>query len=98
MDERKTLEMFLEKTKEAERSVSDVAQLWRLKLLIGELRRESFLEIERLRGRDFTPYKRCMYGILNECKSESPEEPNIVDLAARLYRIREDIESTIQNI
>ncbi len=82
MTELETLEMLLEKTKEAEKLVYDSAESKRFNVLITGIRRIAYLELDKLKDKDSTPFRNCMGVALMECKFDAGEEPIAVDWAS----------------
>jgi len=100
MDNLETLNALLDMTHETEELASDVEKSERLRLLVAEMRSKAREERTRLRRdhRTETRYELCMIGILEELDFGRVSWQNVIGLEARLGRIREDIDRTIQEI
>ena len=99
MDNLETLNALLDMTKEAEELASDVEKSERLRSLVVEIRSKAKEERTRLRrDQKETRYELCMIGILEELDFGRVSWQNVIGLEARLGRIRDDIERTIQEI
>jgi hypothetical protein len=99
MDNLETLDALLDMTKEAEELASDVEKSERLRSLVVEIRCKAKDEHNRLRQdrrKIETRYQLCMIGILEELDFGKISWQNVTGLAARLGRIREDIERTMK--
>jgi hypothetical protein len=99
MDNLETLNALLDMTKEAEDLASEIEKSEHLRLLVVEMRSKAREERKRLRrDQKETRYERCMIGILEELDFGRTSWQNVIGLEARLGRIREDIDRTIQEI
>jgi hypothetical protein len=100
MDNLETLNALLDMTKEAEELASDIEKSERLRSLVVEMRSKAKEERTRLRRdhRIETRYELCVIGILEELDFGKVSWQNVIGLEARLGRIREDIDRTIQEI
>lgn len=105
MERLKALNILLDLTKEAERLALEGVQTERIKILIGDIRRKTQQEQEKL-GRvqrqpeSFIPtrYQLCMIGIREECNFGRSSFPSTDALGGRLGRIHEEIDRTIREI
>ncbi len=101
MDNLETLNALLDMTKEAEELASDIEKSELLRSLVVEIRQKAKDEHNRLkrdRQRIETRYQLCMIGVLEELDFGRVSWQNLIGLEARLFRIREEIERTIQEI
>lgn len=100
MDNLETLNALLDMTKEAEELACDVEKSERLRSLVVEMRNKAKDERRGLkRDRQIeTSFELCMIGILEELDFGRTSWQNVIGLEARLGRIREDIDRTIQEI
>jgi hypothetical protein len=100
MDNLETLNALLDMTKEAEELASDVEKSEHLRSLVVQMRSKAKEERTRLRRdhRMETRYELCMIGILEELDFGRVSWQNVIGLEARLGRIREEIDRTIQEI
>jgi hypothetical protein len=100
LDNLETLNALLDMTKEAEEWASDIEKPERLRSLVVEMRNKAIEERKRLRRYQHieTRYELCMIGILEELDFGRTSWQNVIGLEARLGRIREDIDRTIQEI
>lgn len=101
MDDLETLNALLDMTKEAEELASDTVKSERLRSLVVEIRwkaKDEYNRLKRDRRKIETRYQLCMIGILEECDFGRVSWRNVTGLEARLCRIREEIERTIQEI
>jgi len=101
MDNLETLNAMLDMTKEAEELASDIEKSELLRSLVVEIRQKAKDEHNRLkrdRQRIETRYQLCMIGVLEELDFGRVSWQNLIGLEARLFRIREEIERTIQEI
>ena len=100
MNSLETLNALLDMTKEAEELASDVGKSDRLRSLVGEIRGKAIEERKRFKRYEHreTRYELCMIGILEELDFGRMSWRNLIGLEARLGRIREEIERTIQEI
>jgi len=100
MDNLETLNALLDMTSEAAELVSDIEKPERLRLLVVEMKNKAREERKRSRRdqRIETRYELCMIGILEECDFGNVSWQNVIGLDARLVRIREEIDRTIQEI
>lgn len=97
MDNLETLNALLDMTKEAEELASDVEKSERLRSLVVEIRSKAKEERTRLRRGD-PRYEPCIIGILEKLDFGRVSWQNVIGLEARLGRIRDDIDRTIQEI
>jgi hypothetical protein len=100
MDNLETLNALLGMTTEAEELASDIEKPERLRFLVAQMRSKAREERTRLR-RDRqieTGYELCMIGILEELDFGKVSWQNVSGLDARLRRIHEEIDRTIQEI
>ena len=100
MDNLETLSALLDMTKEAEELASDVEKSERLRSLVVEMRSKAKEERNKLRRFQHveTRYELCTIGILEELDFGKVSWQNVIGLEARLRRIREDIDRTIEEI
>jgi len=99
MDSLETLNALLDMTKEAEELSSDLEKSERLRLLVVEMKSKASGERRKMRRQQIeTRYELCMLGILEELNFGKTSWQNVIGLEARLGRIREDIDRTIQEI
>jgi len=101
MDNLEKLNALLDMTKEAEELASDIEKSELLRSLVVEIRQKAKDEHNRLkrdRQRIETRYQLCMIGVLEELDFGRVSWQNLIGLEARLFRIREEIERTIQEI
>lgn len=99
MNNLETLTALLDMTKEAEELASDDEKSERLRSLVIEMRNKAREERKRLKDdQKETCYEPCMIGILEELDFGRVSWQNVIGLQARLGRIREEIERTIQEI
>jgi hypothetical protein len=102
MDHAGTLKGLLGKIKAAEELVWKESQSPRFKSLCWEIKHEAYLilltvdveEYERVH-RD---YLRCIRGIHEECKIDLVSQQSTLDLAARLDRMRDEIQKSLAQI
>jgi hypothetical protein len=101
MNDLETLDALLDMTKEAEELASDIEKPERLRSLVAEIRlkaKEEHKRLRRVRLPMETPYQLCMIEILEECDFGRVTWQNLSGLDARLRRIHEEIDRTIQGI
>jgi hypothetical protein len=100
MDNLETLTALLHMTREAEEWASDIEKSERLRSLVVEMRSKAREERNRFRRSQHveTPYELCMIGILEEFDFGRVTWQNVTRLDARLRRIHEEIDRTIQEI
>jgi hypothetical protein len=101
MNDLETLAALLDMTKEAEELASDIEKSERLRLLVVEIRckaKDEHIRLRQDRRKIETRYPLCMIGILEELDFGRVSWQNVIGLEARLGRIREDIDRTIQEI
>ena len=100
MDNLETLDALLDMTKEAEELASDVEKSDRLRSLVVEIRSKARQELKGSKRSQHleTRYELCMIGILEELDFGRVSWQNVIGLGARLGRIREEIDRTIQEI
>jgi hypothetical protein len=101
MDNLETLNALLDMTKEAEELASDFEKSERLRSLVVEIRQKAKDEHNRLkrdRQKIETRFQLCMIGVIEELDFGRVSWQNVIGLDVRLFRIREQIEQTIQGI
>jgi|SRR6185369_6466109 hypothetical protein len=101
MDNLETLNALLDMTKEAEELASDSEKSERLRSLVVEIRQKAKDEHNRLkrdRQKIETRFQLCMIGVIEELDFGRVSWQNVIGLDVRLFRIREQIEQTIQEI
>jgi len=101
MDNLETLNALLDMTKEAEELASDFEKSERLRSLVVEIRQKAKDEHNRLkrdRQKIETRFQLCMIGVIEELDFGRVSWQNVIGLDVRLFRIREQIEQTIQEI
>jgi hypothetical protein len=97
MDNLETLNALRDMTKEAEDLASDIEKSDRLRSLVAEIRSKAKEEGTRSRrDQKETGYSLCMIGILEELDFGRVSWQHVIGLEARLGRIHEDIDRTIQ--
>jgi hypothetical protein len=100
MDNLEILNALLDMTKEAEDLASDIEKSERLRSLVVEMRSNAKEERNRLR-RDQTietRFQLCLVGILEELDFGRTSWQNVIGLEAKMGRIHEEIDRTIQEI
>jgi hypothetical protein len=101
MDNLETLNALLDMTKEAEELASDFEKSERLRSLVVEIRQKAKDEHKRLkrdRQKIETRFQLCMIGVIEELDFGRVSWQNVIGLDVRLFRVREQIEQTIQEI
>jgi|KBSMisStaDraftv2_1062788.scaffolds.fasta_scaffold579217_1 hypothetical protein len=101
MDNLETLNALLDMTKEAEELASDFEKSERLRSLVVEIRQKAKDEHNRLkrdRQKIETRFQLCMIGVIEELDFGRVSWQNVIGLDVRLFRVREQIEQTIQGI
>jgi len=101
MDNLETLNALLDMTKEAEELASDCEKSERLRSLVVEIRQKAKDEHNRLkrdRQEIETRFQLCMIEVIEELDFGRVSWQNVIGLDVRLFRVREQIEQTIQGI
>jgi hypothetical protein len=101
MDNLETLNALLDMTKEAEELASDFEKSERLRSLVVEIRQKAKDEHNRLkrdRQKIETRFQLCMIGVIEELDFGRVSWQDVIGLDVRLFRVREQIEQTIQGI
>ena len=101
MDNLETLNALLDMTKEAEELASDFEKSERLRSLVVVIRqkaKDGHNRPKRDRQKIETLFQLCMIGVIEELDFGRVSWQNVIGLDVRLFRIREQIEQTIQEI
>ena len=101
MDNLETLNALLDMTVEAQELASDIEKSEHLRSLVVEIRQKAKDEHDRLkrdRLRVETSYQLCMIRILEEINFGRVSWQNVIGLDVKLWRIRDEIQRTIQEI